>query len=181
MDVLNLGAHSHALAAEDALRGITDYGRGRVVNRLLAVVVCKADIGYIVALGVLLKLALAGLVAGGTLRAVACKQKLNYHLAVLAQLCGVRAHDHAVLGNYGACSLDAATLVFDNAKPAAAVYRQAFAVAEVGDINVILLSNFKDIASIFKFAANAVYNHTLHIIKPPLSHAWDSRFYTHGT
>ena len=108
---------------------ITDRRR-RVVNRLLAVVVCKADIGYIVALGVLLKLALAGLVAGGTLRAVACKQKLNYHLAVLAQLCGVRAHDHAVLGNYGACSLDAATLVFDNAKPAAAVYRQAFAVAE---------------------------------------------------
>ena len=181
MDILNLGAHSYALAAENALRGVTDDGRRRVVDRLLAVVICKANIGDVVALCVLLQLALAGLVTGGTLRAVACKQELYYHLAVLAQLCGVRAHDHAVSGDNGTCSLYAAALVFDNAQAAAAVYRQTFAVAEVGDINVILLSNFKDIASIFKFAAYAVYNHTLHIVKPPLLHAWDSRFYTRGT
>ena len=58
MDVLYLGAHPDALAAENALGGIADdCGRG-VVNGQLAVIVCEADIGDIVALCVFLKLAL---------------------------------------------------------------------------------------------------------------------------
>ena len=181
MNILHLGTHSHALTAKNALGGVTNDGRRGVIDRLLAVVVCKADIGDIVTLSVFLKLALAGHITGGTLCSVACEQKFKYHLAMLTQLCGVGADDHAVLWNDGAGSLNTATIVFNNAEAAAAVDRQAFAVAEVGDINVILLCHFKDIACFFKFTANAVYNHTLHIVKPPLSRAWDSRSYIHGT
>ena len=61
---------------------------------------------------------------------MAFEQQLQNALSELTQLGGVRAHDCAVFGHHRAGSLDAATLVFDNAKPAAAVYRQAFAVAE---------------------------------------------------
>ena len=81
------------------------------------------------------------------------QKKLEYHLAVLSELCGVGADDHAVPGNDGAGGLYSAALVFNNAQAAASVNGQAFTVAEIGDVDMILLCNFKYVARIFKFTA----------------------------
>ena len=84
-DVLNLLAHSDAFAAENALGRVTDYGRRGVVNRLLAVVDGEAGTAHAVAVAVFLKLASAGLVAGGAVGIMICKQQLKHHLTVLSE------------------------------------------------------------------------------------------------
>ena len=81
------------------------------------------------------------------------QQQLEYHLPVLSELCCICADYHAVLGNNGAGGLDASALIFNNAQAAASVNGQTFTVAEIGDVDMILLCNFKYVARIFKFTA----------------------------
>ena len=123
---------------------------------------------WVVAARIGLKLALSGFFAGGALGSVTGQQQLQYHLAMLSQARGVGLDNKAVFGLHRACGLNCAALVFNNAQAAAAVYRKAFTVAEVGNVDMMLFCNFKYVAFIFKFAADAVYDHVLHIIIPPL-------------
>ena len=180
-DVLNLRANSYALAAEDALAGIANDRGRRVINRLFAVLNGEAYLVNTVALCVLLQLALAGLVAGSAFSSVACEQQLNQRLTILTKLCGVGLDDHAVFGNHGAAGLDAAALIFYNTQTAAAVYGKVFTVAKVRDVDAVIASNLKNISFVLKIAANAVNNHSLHLIIPPLLRASGSRSYIRGT
>ena len=166
-DVLNLGANSYALAAENALAGITNDRGGGVINRLFAVFNREANFLNTIALCVFLKLALAGLIAGSAFGSVACKQELNQRLAVLAKLCGVGLNDHAVFGNHGAAGFDAAALIFYNTQTAAAIYGQVFAVAKVRDVDVILACNLENVSFVLKFTGDTVNNHSFHLIIPP--------------
>ncbi len=107
-DILNLAAHTHAVAAENAFGRIAHDGSGRAVDLRLRCIAGKADVCYAEALRKFLKTAFAAFFAGGAVTAVRGEQQLQYHSAVMVQLCGVGADRHAVLRRGGAGGNNAA-------------------------------------------------------------------------
>ena len=162
VDILYLGAHAHAFAAEDALGRIAHDAGGGIVNRFRAVMQREVHGVDSVAARVFLQAALAGLVAGGAFRSVARQQHFEYHSAVLGKGFGEGFYCETVPWYHGAGGVDLSALVLDDAHTASAVDREIFAIAEIGYVNSVFSCDLEHIALFFKFAAYTVNYHTFH-------------------
>ena len=146
-DVLNFRAHAHAQSAEDALGRIAgDAGGGDVEPLVREGVLMEAGLDHIVAVGVLLQLAVAALLAGQALGPVAAHQQLQRGVAALEDLFGVRVHDKAVSRLHRAGRVQHALLVLYQAQTAAAVDRKVFAIAQRGDVDAVVTGDLKHVA-----------------------------------
>ena len=135
---LNLAAHPHAVAAQNALVGVTDDGRGGIVNGLELFIVLKANLPHPHLVGQILKDALAGLHAGGAVPAVSSQQQLHNQLAMAAQPLGVGINNHAVPGFLGAGGEALPPVVFHGTQAAGTEGTQLTVVAQSGHIDARL-------------------------------------------
>ena len=164
VDVLDLIAHSHALAAEDALAGITDdAGRG-IINGQIAVILAEAFHIHIVPVAVGPQFAGIAHIAGGAVGAVGTQQELENHLAEFLNLGGIGLNDQTCLGQHGAGGVDLSLVVFDDADAATAIDGQIFAIAEGRNVNAVIARHFQNIAFTVNGALNIIDDHHFRLV-----------------
>ena len=144
-DALDLAADRDAAPAEDALRGVAVDGGARGVDEVLRLLPLEAAVGDLDLLAQLLELAVLVPVAGEAVARVVGEHQLVEHLARLLHARGVRLHDHPVADGDRAGGLEAPhPLDLDDADAAGADLVDAFEVAEVRDLDAVVLGRLED-------------------------------------
>ena len=159
---LNVVAHAHAVAAEYALARRAHDAVGAVVHIVVFLRALEAYLPYAHALGQVLQMTVAVLVAYRAVAVVGGEQKLQQRPAVLAQFRRVGLDVHAVARAYRAGGEITAFFVLDRAQSACAVHGKFGNVAERGQIDARLAYDRQHIGFIGEFDADAVYDHAAH-------------------
>ena len=157
--VLHFAAHTHAVAAEDALVLVAHDAHRGILDLRLFRGVREAHIVDVKALCKVLQLAAAVVVASGAVAAVVRKQQLKDHLAVFAQALRVGADLHPSLRGRGACSFKAAPLVFHHAHAACAIDRKLGMIAEGGHLHADLADQLQQVLFPVDLNRDTVYRH----------------------
>ena len=144
---LQLLAHPHAVAAQDALVGVPEHRVAGVILLVPGLIVGETDMPHAKALGQLLQSAVAAFGTGSAGAVMGRQQQLQYHPPVPQQPGGVGPDLHAVPGLHGAGGVDLPGLyVLHDAHTARAVNGQVGVIAERGDVDTRLADDRQHVA-----------------------------------
>jgi hypothetical protein len=164
-DMLNLGAHAHTVAAENAFVFVTDNGKGRGVKIGRVNAVAESYALDTVSPGNVLQFAFAVFRAGGAVTAMVGEKKLEDHFPMFTKPRSVCKDLHAGFRRSGAGSMDASPFILYHTDTAGAVNGQLRMVAEGGEVNSGFADYLQDIGFPLKRDGHFVYKHkfTLHL------------------
>ena len=162
----DLVAEAGAALAKDAARRVQCDVRPKVLLRRDALGLDESAVAPAVVEGMVLQLALPGLVAPGTVQGVVDEQELHDPLAVVQHRRGIEPEVHPVLDPYRARGDDAELpgpdLHLGQAHPAVAVRCQAGMIAEMGDVDAQVRRRVDQVAAFFHGILLFVYGNGCH-------------------
>ena len=162
IDPLNIGAHSHAVSAENALVGVADDRRRAEVYRLLLLCVFKTDCGNAQSVCQILQVTFPALDAGGAVPVMSRQQQLQNQLPVFHKPGGVGVDHHAVLGTLGAGGKGLSGVGFHGAEPTGTINGKLGVVAERGNVDPCLTDHGEYIRLVGKLDPPIINHHISH-------------------
>ena len=164
---LHFATHTHAVAAQDTFVRVSNDTLGALVYLCFWTSVLKSYLFDTELSCQFLQTTVAVSLASGAIFAVAGKQKLEYHLAMLVQSLCVGLDNHSVLWRGGTRSVNTTSIVLYHAHTTRAVYGQIGIVTEGWQFDTCFSDDCKYVLLVGKLYSMSVDNHYSHCFSPP--------------